>query len=218
MMIKFAANKIKLLKMVSWAGLLTTLTSILFVTNTHAASFSATLKDQNGDPIEDAAIYLEPVNNPALRLKNPTATIDQINKTYVPLVSIIQTGTSVVFPNKDNIRHHVYSFSPSKTFELKLYSGIPAKPVEFDKAGLVILGCNIHDGMVAYVMVVDTPWFAKSDNSGIAKIDDLPSGEYIVNAWHFRQKDLISRKIGAYTLDADKTTTINLELKAKAGK
>lgn len=185
---------------------------------TYAFTFTAETKDQSGAPAIDTAVYLQPVNTQAPLSQNATASIDQINRTFVPLVSIIQTGTSVSFPNKDNIRHHVYSFSPSKTFQLKLYSGIPANPITFEKSGLVTIGCNIHDGMVAYVVIADTPWFAKSDNSGIARIENLPAGEYILYAWHYQQKDLAIQKIGTIKLDADKTTAISFELKTKAGK
>ena len=197
--------------------------SVLFILlsyslQTHAFTFTTETKDQSGVPTIDATVYLQPVNAQPPLSQNPTASIDQINRTFVPLVSIIQTGTSVVFPNKDNIRHHVYSFSPSKTFQLKLYSGIPANPVVFEKPGLVMLGCNIHDGMVAYVVIVDTPWFAKSDNNGIARIENLPAGEYILYAWHYQQKNLAIQKIGTFKIDADKKTAINFELKTKAGK
>jgi hypothetical protein len=89
----------------------------------------------------------------------------------------------VTFPNSDNIRHQVYSFSKAKTFNLKLYSGTQAAPVVFDKAGLVVLGCNIHDRMVAFVGVVDTPYFAKTDASGRATID-LPPARYAMKVWH----------------------------------
>lgn len=197
--------------------------SVLFILlsyslQTYAFTFTAETKDQSGTPAIDTAVYLQPINAQVPLSQNATASIDQINRTYVPLVSIIQTGTSVTFPNKDNIRHHVYSFSPSKTFQLKLYSGIPANPVIFEKPGLVTLGCNIHDGMVAYVIIVDTPWFAKSDNSGIARIENIPAGEYILYAWHYQQKNLAIQKIGTFKIDADKKTAINFELKTKAGK
>jgi hypothetical protein len=99
----------------------------------------------------------------------------------------VQTGTAVQFPNRDEIRHHVYSFSPPKVFELKLYAGTPAAPILFDKPGEVVLGCNIHDHMLAYVYVVDTPWFAKSGKQGEAKIDNVPAGEYDLHLWHYAQ-------------------------------
>jgi hypothetical protein len=111
--------------------------------------------------------------------------IEQKNKQFIPLVSVVQSGSNINFPNRDLVRHHVYSFSPAKTFELKLYSGIPANPVMFDKAGTVVLGCNIHDTMLAYIHIVDTPYFAKTDDSGKAKLSDLPAGQYQLKVWHY---------------------------------
>jgi hypothetical protein len=93
-------------------------------------------------------------------------------------------GTTVIFPNSDNIRHHVYSFSPAKKFELPLYSGLPAEPVVFDKVGFITLGCNIHDWMIAYVAVVPTPYFQVTRQDGRAVLKDLPAGRYTVQVWH----------------------------------
>ncbi|HQR03226.1 MAG: methylamine utilization protein [Proteobacteria bacterium] len=152
-----------------------------------AATLNVELRDSNGAPLVDGVVYALPRSGKVPAFQEASATIDQIQRQFVPLVSVIRTGTAVHFPNKDNIRHQVYSFSPAKTFELKLYSGRPAKPVIFDKAGLVVLGCNIHDQMIAYVQVVDTPWFGKTDASGMAHLENLPDGEYEVHAWHYRQ-------------------------------
>src|SRR5262245_25419422 len=113
--------------------------------------------------------------------------IEQMNKTFIPTVTVIQVGTQVKFPNRDEVRHHVYSFSPAKRFEIKLYAGTPAEPILFDKAGEVVLGCNIHDHMIAYVYVVESPHFAKSGKDGAARIDDLPAGDYELHAWHYAQ-------------------------------
>jgi hypothetical protein len=99
-------------------------------------------------------------------------------------VTALQVGTPVLFPNSDNIRHHVYSFSPAKKFELPLYSGVPAEPVVFDKVGVVTLGCNIHDWMIAYVAVLPTPFFQVTGNDGRAVLKDLPPGHYTVETWH----------------------------------
>ena len=99
---------------------------------------------------------------------------------------MLPTGTSISFPNLDAVRHHVYSFSPAKPFELKLYIGTPAAPVVFDKPGVVVMGCNIHDPMVAYVVVSDTPWVGVSDAAGQVRIDGAPAGEYELEYWHPR--------------------------------
>jgi hypothetical protein len=102
-------------------------------------------------------------------------------------VSVVQAGTMVNFPNRDDVRHHVYSFSPAKRFEIKLYAGTPVDPVPFDKTGEVVLGCNIHDHMIAYVYVVESPWFGKTDKDGVAKIEGLPAGEFEIGAWYYAQ-------------------------------
>lgn len=98
-------------------------------------------------------------------------------------MTAVQVGTPILFPNKDNIRHHVYSLSPAKKFELPLYAGVPAAPVVFDKEGFVTLGCNIHDWMIAYVAVLATPYFQVTDRQGQATLNGLPAGHYTVKAW-----------------------------------
>ena len=150
-----------------------------------AATLSLQISDSTGKPLADAVAYALPKNG-KLPPASEMGIIDQVDRQFVPLVSVYQTGTAIKFPNKDNIRHNVYSFSPPKTFELRLYSGVPAKPVVFDKPGLVVLGCNIHDQRVAYIQVVDTPWFGKTDAAGNVSINDLPPGGYEVRAWHYR--------------------------------
>jgi plastocyanin len=112
------------------------------------------------------------------------AVVDQRDKQFVPYVTAVQVGTAVSFPNSDNIRHHVYSFSPAKKFELPLYSGVPAEPVVFDKVGFITLGCNIHDWMIAYIAVLPTPYFQVTRQDGRAVLRDLPAGQYTVQVWH----------------------------------
>ncbi|WP_321797356.1 methylamine utilization protein [Caballeronia sp. J97] len=166
----------------------------------HAANVRVQVVDQAGAPVSDAIVYALPVNDKLPATKPAPAVIDQIKRRFVPMVSVVQTGASVTFPNKDNIEHDVYSFSPPRRFELNLYHGIPANPVVFDKPGLVVMGCNIHDAMVAYLLIVDTPWFAKTDASGVATIENLPAESYKVVAWHFRQSDpnaQPTQKVGA---------------------
>jgi hypothetical protein len=102
---------------------------------------------------------------------------------FVPHVLPIQTGTTVTFPNSDNVRHQVYSFSPAKRFQLPLYAGTPAAPVVFDKPGVVAIGCNIHDQMSAYLVVVDTPFFGRTAD-GRVELSGLPGGKYDVRVWY----------------------------------
>jgi plastocyanin len=152
----------------------------------HAASASVQVTDTGGQPLADAVVYAEPASGQAVPKPHGVIEIEQKGRKFIPLVTVVQTGTDISFPNNDTVRHHVYSLSPAKVFELKLYSGKPGNPVTFDKPGTVVLGCNIHDTMVAYIRVVDTPWFAKTDAAGRAKIDGLPAGKYQLKAWHYR--------------------------------
>jgi plastocyanin len=115
--------------------------------------------------------------------RSARAEITQVDREFQPRVIVVQTGTSVSFPNRDKVRHHVYSFSAAKRFELKLYLGMDAPPVTFDRAGVVTLGCNIHDWMVGYIVVVDTPYFAVTDAAGRATLD-VPPGAYELRVWH----------------------------------
>lgn len=137
--------------------------------------------DAAGKPVADAVIAL-------FDGKSPTSTSDamtkivQKNKQFNPKVTVIQTGTNIQFPNEDSVRHHVYSFSPAKKFELKLYSGVPTNPLKFDQPGLVTLGCNIHDSMLGYIYIVDTPYFAKTDAEGQALVS-AGDGQYTIQVW-----------------------------------
>lgn len=149
-----------------------------------ASGLRVTIVDEVGKPVVDSVIYAIPTGGQKMPAGPSTAVIDQIDKQFVPRTLVIRTGTSVRFPNKDNIRHEVYSFSPPKVFNLKLYSGTPADPVVFDKPGEVTLGCNIHDQMIAYVYIVDTPYFSKSAIDGVGRVVDLPPGNYRVKAVH----------------------------------
>lgn len=110
--------------------------------------------------------------------------MDQKNRMFIPHVLPVQTGTAVQFPNSDDVRHHVYSFSPAKPFQLPLYKGTPANPEVFDRAGVVTLGCNIHDQMSAFIVVVDTPYFEKTPVGGRATLRVLNGGRYTVRVWY----------------------------------
>lgn len=170
-----------------------------------AAAIEVAVRLPVGAPLEDAAVMLEPLAGRAPAPRQ-TARIEQVDREFVPYLSIVQKGTSVQFPNRDRIKHHVYSFSPAKTFEIKLYVGQPAKPVVFDKSGEVVLGCNIHDWMEAHVLVVDTPWFGKTAADGLVRLDNVPAGRYRVRVWHPRQKAAAALQtvtLGAAPLRAD---------------
>ena len=161
-----------------------------------AGSLEAYVATQAGTPVGDAAVVVEPIPGfvPGNRAM---AAIEQRDRELNPYLTIVQKGTAIEFPNRDPFKHHLYSFSPAKTFEIKLYAGKPVQPIVFDKAGEVALGCNVHDWMEAYVLVVDSPYFAKTASNGRAVIANVPPGRYRLRLWHPRQKkELPPREIG----------------------
>jgi plastocyanin len=153
-----------------------------------AASIEAQVQDAAGKPVADAVVYATPAGGPQEARAAKAVDVAQADREFVPYVSVIQTGTSVAFPNRDPMQHHVYSFSPAKSFEIKLYTGRSPGEVRFDKPGIVTLGCNIHDWMIAYILVVSTPYFARTDELGRAQLRDLPAGAYELRAWHPGQR------------------------------
>jgi plastocyanin len=156
-----------------------------------AAALQAQVKDATGKPLSDAVVYaVAGATNETRPPKTPVA-VEQVDREFVPYVTVIQVGTTVTFPNRDPILHHVYSFSPAKSFEIKLYTGKSPVELVFDKPGVVTLGCNIHDWMIGYIAVVPTPWFAKTDATGTALLRDLPPGAYDIHAWHPQQRGAI---------------------------
>jgi plastocyanin len=165
----------------------------------HSAELRVTVKDHKGKNIGDAVVLAVPKDpRNAQHSRPPQDAVDQVDKQFVPYVKPVFVGSTVRFPNSDHIRHQVYSFSPAKKFELPLYGGTNAPPVIFDKPGVVVLGCNIHDWMIGYIYVSETPFFAKTGPLGTASITDMPPGEYIVRIWHpnmDRAEETTSRQV-----------------------
>ncbi|MCP5209408.1 MAG: methylamine utilization protein [Hahellaceae bacterium] len=169
----------------------------------HAAWATATehflVIDANNRPVADAVIAAKedrPLTS--FTASQNVAVMDQINRSFQPFVIDIDAGQRVSFPNSDNIRHHVYSFSPAKAFELKLYSGIPEAPLTFADPGIVVLGCNIHDSMVGYIYVSASPHHSKSNAEGKVTLD-LPKDSMEIHVWH-----------PSFSLDGQKQLTMSL--------
>jgi len=150
-----------------------------------ASEISALVKDDTGAPVADAVVIAvpdAPVKLPAPRLES----VVQEMKEFKPFVKAVLVGTPIEFPNRDDVLHHVYSFSPARTFALKVYAGTPPEPIVFDKPGPVALGCNIHDWMLAYIYVSESPYFGVTDDDGRVRLANLPAGKYSVRVWHYR--------------------------------
>ena len=156
----------------------------LLVLCTQASAESFLVQDQQGLPLKNAVLEFS-VTNPASATVSPPKTLimDQVNKLFKPDVLVIHQGDSVNFPNSDNVRHHVYSFSSIKPFELKLYSGKPETPLLFDVAGVAVLGCNIHDSMIGYIYIASSTQVLMTNEQGIATLADTVQYDS-VNVWH----------------------------------
>ena len=160
------------------------LTALLGSAAAHAASVSVVFTDAAGHALNDAVVMLEPVGAPLPVKPMAGAQIAQKDLQFSPALTVVTVGTPVLFPNQDTVKHHVYSYSAAKTFQIKLYAGVPHTPIVFDKPGVAVLGCNIHDSMIAWVVVTDTPLWARSAASGAAKVLDVPPGNYQMHVWH----------------------------------
>lgn len=153
--------------------------------STSAAELRVRILDREGKPVADVVVTAQnpqtPTKTSAARTK--PAVMDQIDKQFVPHILVIQAGTTVAFPNSDTVAHQVYSFSPAHRFQLPLYHGQTHAPEPFDEPGIVVLGCNIHDSMIAYIYVAPTPYFGKTDAGGTVTLTDLPAGAYELSIW-----------------------------------
>lgn len=172
------------------------LLTALFALNLRAetAGLTLTLTSQEG-PLEDAVASLTSLDFDPPPLDRAEAEIVQDNKEYEPYVTVIRAGTVVRFPNRDSVQHHIYSVSKPKRFELPLYASGESKTEVFERTGVVTLGCNIHDWMIAYVVVMHTPWFTKTKFDGIARLDGIPPGRYRLEVWHPRLSRAFTREI-----------------------
>jgi plastocyanin len=155
-------------------------------TAAHATDFTAVVVDQDGKPVANAVVSLLTDSTsapaPASRLANEK-TVDQRNETFIPLVTIVPKRGRVVFANNDQTTHQVYSFSKIKQFEITLSRG-QTSTVTFENAGVAALGCNIHDNMIAYTFVAESPWTALTGDDGRAVINGVPPGGYKAQVWH----------------------------------
>ncbi|HET7525203.1 MAG TPA: methylamine utilization protein [Burkholderiaceae bacterium] len=165
-----------------------------------AMPWAVQVRNASGQPLAGAVVAVEVDGRATKAAPQTTAQMVQRQRQFQPHVLVIQTGAAVSFPNFDTVRHHVYSFSATKTFDIKLYTGTPAQPVVFDKPGVATLGCNIHDRMSAHIVVVDTPLFGVSDADGWVRLD-LPPGHHRVLFWHPRLGD---EALGSQALEIGK--------------
>lgn len=189
---------------------LTAIASLLGCIPVWSAELVVTVRGPQGAPVAGIAVYALP-DNPVTQADDASAQIQQVDGQFVPHLSVVQTGTSVSFPNRDSVSHHVYSFSAAKRFQLPLYRGTAHKPVQFDRPGVATLGCNIHDDMLAYVLVVDTPYFGVTNTKGEIRLDLDQSKTARVEIWSPRLTSPPAAQSVNLPADGNAAVTITLE-------
>ncbi len=179
--------------------------------NLGAAELTIRLTNATGAALADAVVFdpgATTATGPASARKRET--ILQRNRVFDPFVTVVEKGVAISFPNDDPMLHHVYSFSPAKRFEIKLYKGTPVAPIVFDRAGVVALGCNVHDWMLAYILVTDTPVFAKSGKDGVVRLPSLVAGTHALMVWYPGMREPVP--LQSVTLAANEIKSIDHRL------
>lgn len=191
------------------------LCSLTVLAGAAAPALTATLSVQarlaDHKPFAGAVITLKPLSAHAA-VPPVKAIVDQINLAFVPDMIAVPVGSTVEFPNSDSVSHQIYSFSTAKRFQLPLYHGKPYPPVQFDQAGVVTLGCNIHDKMVGYIYVTDAAYFGRTDASGVWTAANVPRGSYHLSLWHPLLRDSTASLERDVSVGADESSKIDLQL------
>ena len=195
-----------------WARAVSLLLALLVSGFSQAVEIVVT--QQDGQPAVGVVVTLE--NDDLARQKVGTAEMGQRERRFDPHILVVQKGATVSFPNYDDIKHHVFSFSSVKTFEQELYKGTESTPVTFDKAGIVELGCNVHDWMLGYIYIVDTPYFGKTDAAGKWQMAGVPAGEYKVTVWHPGLDSDDNRQVQTLVLSAKAKIQLTAELEEES--
>ena len=195
------------------------LTLPLLVSATPANVLPVQVVDQAGVPLRDAVIEIRPpagnTRRPAFAWRNAMA---QKNQAFVPGTLIVPVGAVVAFPNLDNLRHSIYSFSRPGPFKIDLYGQDQTRTHQFKVAGTIALGCNIHDKMQGFIRVTDTPFAARSDLNGLAAIEGLGRGTYDVVVWHPRIRGTGGEWRGKMVLEPGNRSRIMVAVRPGNGK
>jgi plastocyanin len=168
-----------------------------------ATTLVVAVQTSDGRPLPGAVLTIhtrDGADHPAAPV---SAIMDQVHRAFVPDLLVLPAGSTVEFPNSDSVSHQIYSFSAAKRFQLPLYRGKPYPPVHFEHTGVVTLGCNIHDSMLAYVVVTDAPYFGRTDATGSWSVE-LPRGTYRVSVWHPRLREPTALEREVVIADADR--------------
>jgi len=186
--------------------------SLLFLSShfLHANDLNIKVLDHQGKPLKNMVVYAEPNDSVITTKSDKSIEIAQLNKSFAPYISVIQAGNQVSFHNQDDITHHIYSPLGANKFEFKIKAGNQKIKKNFTHTGEVVMGCNIHDWMSGYLLILDTPYFAKTDDNGAAKIPIDQSGAFSITLWHPQMNEENNRITRSVKLPSSKTITMQL--------
>jgi len=184
---------------------------LLHTPGASAATLTVAVKLPDGQPLADAVITVQSKGKHLPAAVPIHAVMDQMHRMFVPEVLVVPAGSSVSFPNSDSVSHQIYSFSAAKRFQLPLYRGKPYPPEVFDRTGVVILGCNIHDWMIGYIDVTDAPFYGTTDTQG-NWMAEVPPGDYEITVWHPRMREQTPTLVRELSVDAHDRATLTLQL------
>ncbi|WP_148040915.1 carboxypeptidase regulatory-like domain-containing protein [Montanilutibacter psychrotolerans] len=203
-------------------GMLLGILVLVGVTAAAAAELEVRVNDRRGGPVSDAVVTVvvrgvspPTPNTPVRPASGSQRVVDQKALAFTPYVEVFRPGDEVVYSNSDRTRHHVYSFSPIKAFELVLAPGAKSAPLKLERSGVIAVGCNIHDGMINYLYISDAPWAARTDARGVVAFRGLPAGAFDVRVWQPRlppkRPDLVQSGITLRAADR-RSLTFSLSL------
>lgn len=200
------------MRRLSWiSGLAAMLALTAWTAGAAAASLVVKVTRPDGKPVAGAVVLLH--GPPGSKLPLPaTFIVDQVNQTFTPDLTVIPVGSTVTFPNSDKVSHQVYSFSPTKRFQLPLYRGTPYAPITFANTGIVTLGCNIHDDMIAYLIVTNAGWYGRTAQDGSWSSPELPAGDFRIEVWHPRMREATEMIERPLKLEAALSGRLNIRL------
>lgn len=168
------------------------------------------VQDAAGEALKDVVVYLKPLDGQQIEKKSSKVVISQIGKSFTPYITVSQVNTAVDFVNQDDITHHIYSAGSDNKFSFKIRAGQTNSLSQFNQAAEVAMGCNIHDWMSGYLLVVDTPYFGKTDENGLANFYLPEKGKYEIVVWHPQMQSENNRMIKEEMVQTDSIFTFRL--------
>lgn len=175
-----------------------------------ASALTVTVLDNSGKALSDIVVYAQPLDNQPMGKTDKKLVISQAKKSFTPYISVAQTGNSLEFNNQDDITHHIYSANDKRKFAFLIRPGQTVSQPKLKHQNEIVMGCNVHDWMSGYLLVLDTPYFNKTEKNGSSQLDIKDKGRYQITAWHPQLKESNHRISQQVNLSNTQTLTLKL--------